>query len=73
MTFRSARVTSPDARRSVPELRATLDAIADEILARLEGVMAERQRHGAATVIISGEAPVGSRRDAHGWSTRVTP
>lgn len=73
MTFRAARVTPSDARRSPPELRATLDAIADEILERLEGVMAkrERERHGGATVIISGDAPVGSRRDAHGWATRI--
>ena len=68
---RAARAVRSDPPRSSRDVRTTLDSIADEILAQLENVLALGDRQGMATVIISGDAPMASARDAHGWSTRI--
>lgn len=70
MTF-AARTTRPDSPRPAGEVRRTLDSIADEILARLEDVLARPERPADSTVIVSGDAPLSSARDTRGWSTRI--
>jgi hypothetical protein len=67
----AARTTRPQAPRPVGEVRRTLDSIADEILARLEDVLARPDRPADSTVIVSGDAPLSSARDTRGWSTRI--
>lgn len=60
-----------ESSRAPRDVRLTLDPIADEILARLENVLAHTGDPTGATVIIAGDSPLGSARDGHGLSTRI--
>lgn len=68
---RPARSIVAESLRAPRDVRLTLDPIADEILARLENVLAHTGDPAGATVIIAGDSPLGSARDAHGLSTRI--